>query len=346
MKSGIYKIEHQKTGRIYIGSSVNIKNRLCTHRNKLRTKIHHNTMLQNIFNKEGENAFTFSPLLICANEHLLMYEQLIMDGYKSYDKANGFNIRTKAESNYIHGMSERIEHKAWLAMIGRCNNPKDDSYKSCGGKGIKVCKRWLENFDNFITDMGNRPDNYTLSRKDTNKDFTLENCEWTDLKTRRTRSSQVIYVTVENERLSIADAARKLGISTSSIYRRMKKNKQSHQQIIDYLINKPSPIKLVNLNGENVNCAEAEKRLGIYQGAINCRRRRNKESYQQALDYFVNGTPNRCIKFVMVNGKKLSIRESARIIGFHPGSIGRKVKLENITYQEAIDHFVNKGSPQ
>lgn len=119
MKSGIYKIEHKKTGRIYIGSSVNIKNRLCAHLNKLRTKIHHNAILQNIFNKEGENAFVFSPFLICANEHLLMYEQLIMDGYKSYEKTFGFNIRTKAESNYTHGMSQNTEYKAWLAMIGR-----------------------------------------------------------------------------------------------------------------------------------------------------------------------------------------------------------------------------------
>ena len=68
----------------------------------------------------------------------------------------------KAESNgrYEHGYCTggmRKEYWVWAAMIQRCTNPNNKSYKNYGGRGIKVAKRWLK-FSNFIEDMGARPD--------------------------------------------------------------------------------------------------------------------------------------------------------------------------------------------
>ena len=82
------------------------------------------------------------------------------------------------------GGKEKPEHYIWRAMLARCNNPKAGNYKYYGGKGIKVCKRWLK-YENFIVDMGERPSSgHSLDRKNTDADYKPSNCKWS------TRSEQ------------------------------------------------------------------------------------------------------------------------------------------------------------
>jgi hypothetical protein len=64
-------------------------------------------------------------------------------------------------------------------MIQRCTNPRSPDYPRYGGRGIKVCKRWMS-VKNCFDDMGPRPDpkRYTLHRIDNDKDYELDNCKW------------------------------------------------------------------------------------------------------------------------------------------------------------------------
>lgn len=115
MKSGIYKIEHKKSGKIYIGSSANIKHRFQTHQWHLNRKSHPNKFLQSSWNKYGADNFELSSILICDRENILFYEQRIIDAYKSSDRKYGFNLRKNAASNV--GIKGGKKHKSAMKRM-------------------------------------------------------------------------------------------------------------------------------------------------------------------------------------------------------------------------------------
>lgn len=82
----------------------------------------------------------------------------------------------------IHGYTKTRTYNSWQSMISRCNNPKTESYKRYGAKGITFCERWLD-FKNFLADMGERPENTTLDRIENLKGYEPSNCRWADIKT-------------------------------------------------------------------------------------------------------------------------------------------------------------------
>jgi hypothetical protein len=82
------------------------------------------------------------------------------------------------------GGKEIPSHYVWRSMIARCTNSNNASFKYYGGKGVKVCKRWLK-YENFLLDMGERPSPaHSLDRIHTAGDYKPSNCKWS------TRSEQ------------------------------------------------------------------------------------------------------------------------------------------------------------
>lgn len=116
------------------------------------------------------------------------------------------NIRAKTKT---HGMSLSAEYRIYSGIIKRCSHPELRAHKNYAGRGISVCTRWLESFENFYADMGNRPSkNHSIDRIDNNGNYEPDNCRWaTRIEQSKNRRVSLVYI-VNGKKLSLMEIAK------------------------------------------------------------------------------------------------------------------------------------------
>lgn len=130
-------------------------------------------------------------------------------------------------ANKTHGMSRTPTWRSWSCMLTRCRNPCASDYQRYGGRGITVCDRW-RSFENFFTDMGERPEGKTLDRINNNGNYEPGNCRWaTPSEQSQNKRKTVIRKTLPHQHIQIrwlsemgwnhGELGQQFGISRTSV---------------------------------------------------------------------------------------------------------------------------------
>ncbi|HEU4344780.1 MAG TPA: hypothetical protein VFU31_24795 [Candidatus Binatia bacterium] len=121
-----------------------------------------------------------------------------------------------------HGLSKTPEYKIWVAIIYRTENPKCHAYPLYGGRGIKMCKRWRDNYAHFLADMGRRPSlQHSVERINNDGLYSPDNCRWALAKeqTRNARFNR--WITFNGRTMILTDWAKEIGIGHNSLAERI-----------------------------------------------------------------------------------------------------------------------------
>ena len=134
-------------------------------------------------------------------------------------------------NNFKHGYYGTPTYKSWSEMKHRCDsNIKKYSL-------INYCESWGK-FENFLQDMGERPQGTSLDRIDFNGNYEPTNCRWATDEQQQNNKSTCRYYTIDEEKLTLNQIARKYSISRSNLANKIYCYKWDMQKAIDYLVEK------------------------------------------------------------------------------------------------------------
>lgn len=153
----------------------------------------------------------------------------------STQSCGSHRIEAVVKSNFKHGLSKTPEYVAWRAMISRCYNPKNASYKIYSRRGITVCGGWFDSFENFLLDIGKRPNGrMSLDRIDNDMGYNCGrcheckyrrlslNCRWATTKVQTRNASYNRVVDIGGIKKCLVEWAEYYGIKTNRIFKREK----------------------------------------------------------------------------------------------------------------------------
>lgn len=123
--------------------------------------------------------------------------------------------------NRRHGLADSPTHRSWIEMRRRCYAAHRKEFANYGGRGIVVCDRWRNSFDNFLADMGPRPDGHTLDRIDNDGPYSPDNCRWAPRAAQERNKRSNAFYDFNGERMTVAEAAERYGIKPMTLYNRI-----------------------------------------------------------------------------------------------------------------------------
>lgn len=126
-------------------------------------------------------------------------------------------------NSWINGRATP-EYSAWSSMKFRCQNPRATNYDDYGGRGIRVCDRWLNSFDNFLADMGPRPSReYSLDRINNSGNYEPSNCRWATMARQQRNKRSNHNVQFRGRTMTVTEAAELAGANIIRVRSRIKR---------------------------------------------------------------------------------------------------------------------------
>ncbi len=121
-----------------------------------------------------------------------------------------------------HGKTRSTEYTSWQLMKDRCYNKNNKTFSYYGGKGITVCDRWINSFENFIDDMGEKPTpTHSIDRIDNAEGYSPENCKWSSKKEQVRNRRNTKLIVYKNQEKPLAEWCEILDLDYPKINKRL-----------------------------------------------------------------------------------------------------------------------------
>lgn len=152
------------------------------------------------------------------------------------------------------------EYYVWCSMKERCYNSKANNFKNYGGRGILICDRWKNSFNDFLSDMGKRPTKkHSLGRIENDGNYEPNNCAWQTAEEQNNNKRSNIFFEHNGTTLTLKQWSIKYNMDVSTLWYRIFKSKNSFKDAItkknrfeaSNKINKEEAAKML-LNGDTV----------------------------------------------------------------------------------------------
>jgi hypothetical protein len=206
--------------------------------------------------------------------------------------ANGYHVRTgkviscqKCSAERVrkasikHGESNSPEFSIWTGIKSRCYNKSTKAYKNYGGRGITICNRWLESFDNFLSDMGRKPSaKHSIERINNDGNYEPNNCRWVTIEKQANNKRNNRKLTINGITKNMAEWAREHNLSSSAIIFRLRKGLSGED-----LIAKSQIYGSLSFNGVTDTLKGWSARTGLKQSTISMRINKYKWPVKEAL---------------------------------------------------------------
>ncbi len=178
-------------------------------------------------------------ICVCGTEHNVRHDHLVHEFIRSCGcYQSEVSSKTISLLSTTHGMSGSREHNSWNAMRARCYRPNRVTRTNYHGKGITVCVRWRESFENFLVDMGYAPtQKHTVDRINSDKGYWCgkpecpdcgppnrePNCRWATSKEQNRNRRDNVNFTVGLQTMCVAAWAELLGVPPETLWGRLKR---------------------------------------------------------------------------------------------------------------------------
>lgn len=154
----------------------------------------------------------------CGKSHIAQGTNLKNGNIKS---CGCLQKETIGSLNYKHGMRNTTTYVSWERMKQRCLNPNYKWFKDYRGRGITICKEWIDSFENFLSDMGERPAGMSIDRIDNEKGYYKDNCKWSTRLEQNNNKRNNRILTYRGIKRTLNQWARILNISRCTLKSRL-----------------------------------------------------------------------------------------------------------------------------
>ena len=171
------------------------------------------TVIQRTFSTNKQTYF----LCVCkCGEKKSVYSGHLKRGYITSCK--------RCSEHFKHGMLNTPTYESWRAMKARCLDKNHMSYHRYGARGITICEEWINNFKQFLADMGERlSKQHSLDRIDNNKGYSPDNCKWSTKKEQSNNTIQNVNYLLNGRQYTRTQLCLELNINLNTFFRKEKR---------------------------------------------------------------------------------------------------------------------------